>query len=239
MPRPIPRHTFERRARIRRTIQLRRRRQVRQASIVALSLTVLLASGLTVFFIARTVGVNARATPLYALTPDEASIGAPLVQRPTPAPAVEAAAPTPVVKPAAPAARPASEPKLESAGVEADDASTLMFNGRPIKPVRTIRMLVTAYSPDARSCGKFADGITASGYSVWTNGGKLVAADTRVLPFGSLIRVPGYDSGQIVPVLDVGGKIKGHRLDVLFPTHEQARQWGKKWLDVTVYDYAD
>jgi len=44
MSRPTPRHTFERRARIRRTIQLRRRRQVRQASIVALSLTVLLAS---------------------------------------------------------------------------------------------------------------------------------------------------------------------------------------------------
>jgi len=232
MPRPIPRHTFERRARIRRTIQLRRRRQVRQASIVALSLTVLLASGLTVFFVARTLGVNAAVTPLYALTPVKATMTPTIVQQPAPAP-------TPVGEPTTSAAQPEPEPTPKSAVEIEDEKPTPTFNGRPIKPVRTIRMLVTAYSPDARSCGKFADGITASGYSVWTNGGKLVAADTRILPFGSLIRVPGYDSGDVVPVLDVGGKIKGHRLDVLFPTHEQARRWGKKWLDVTVYDYAD
>ncbi len=37
------------------------------------------------------------------------------------------------------------------------------FNGRPVRPARIVRMMVTAYSPDARSCGAFADGITASG----------------------------------------------------------------------------
>jgi 3D (Asp-Asp-Asp) domain-containing protein len=102
-----------------------------------------------------------------------------------------------------------------------------------------MRMLVTAYSPDERSCGLSADGITASGYSVWTNGMKLVAADTRILAFGSLISIPGYDGGEVVPVLDRGGRIKGHRLDVLFPSHEQARAWGTRRLDVTVWEYAD
>lgn len=114
-----------------------------------------------------------------------------------------------------------------------------MFNGRPIRKVRTMRMLVTAYSPDERSCGQFADGVTASGYSVWTNGMKLVAADTRLLPFKSIITIDGYNEGKPVPVLDRGGKIKGHRLDVLYPTHEIARKWGKQWIDVDVWDYAD
>jgi 16S rRNA (guanine966-N2)-methyltransferase len=41
------------------------------------------------------------------------------------------------------------------------------------------------------------------------------------------------------PVLDVGAKIKGRRLDVLFPTHRQAQQWGKRWLTVTVYEFAE
>ena len=100
-------------------------------------------------------------------------------------------------------------------------------------------MLVTAYSPDARSCGKHADGITASGYSVWTNGMKLVAADTDVLPFGSMVSIPGYDDGEVVPVLDRGGAIKGNRLDVLYATHERALQWGAQWLEVTVWEYAD
>jgi len=117
--------------------------------------------------------------------------------------------------------------------------SVAHFNGRPVTPVGTIRMKVTAYSPDARSCGKFADGITASGYSVLTNGGMMVAADTRLLPFGTLLSIPGYDAGGIVPVLDRGGAIKGNRLDVLFPTHEAALQWGVRDLVVTIWDYAD
>jgi 3D (Asp-Asp-Asp) domain-containing protein len=113
------------------------------------------------------------------------------------------------------------------------------YNGRPIRPVRIERMRVTAYSPDERSCGESADGITASGYSVSTNGGFLVAADPTVLPLGSLVSVPGYDFGDVVPVLDVGGAIKGARLDVLFPTHEQAMHWGVQMLDVTVWEYSD
>ena len=100
-------------------------------------------------------------------------------------------------------------------------------------------MKVTAYSPDERSCGKWADGITASGYSVWTNAGKLVAADTHLLPYGTLLTVPGYNGSKPVPVLDIGGKIKGNRLDVLYPTHAIARRWGVQELAVTVWEYAD
>ncbi len=114
-----------------------------------------------------------------------------------------------------------------------------MFDGRPIRRKRTMNMVVTGYSPDARSCGASADGITASGYSVWTNGMFLVAADTRLLPFGTLVSIPGYNDGQPVPVLDRGGAIKGHRLDLLFPTHEIALQWGRQSLPVTVWEYAD
>ena len=113
------------------------------------------------------------------------------------------------------------------------------FGGRKLEKVRTIDMTVTAYSPDARSCGKWADGITASGYSVWTNGMKLVAADTDLLPFGTIVTVPGYNDGKPVQVLDRGGAIKGKRLDVLYPTHNIARQWGKQQLKVTVWKYAD
>lgn len=113
------------------------------------------------------------------------------------------------------------------------------FNGRPVRPVRTIWMKVTAYSPDERSCPGTADGITASLHSVFANGMKLVAADTRILPLGSMVTVPGYANDQIVPVLDRGGKIKGNRLDVLFPTHEIARKWGVRRLKVTVWEYAD
>ena len=113
------------------------------------------------------------------------------------------------------------------------------FDGRPVVPIRTLRMRVTAYSPDERSCGRHADGITASGYSVETNGGHMVAADKRWFRFGSLVSIPGYADGQIVPVLDRGGAIKGNRLDVLYPTHERACAWGVQYIYVTEWAYDD
>lgn len=119
------------------------------------------------------------------------------------------------------------------------DPSVRFFNGRPVRPARKMWMTVTGYSPDARSCPGTDDGLTSTLHSVTTNAHRLVAADPRVLPYGSMLTVDGYDAGQIVPVLDCGGKIKGRRLDLLFPTHEQARQWGKKKVLVTVWEYAD
>jgi 3D (Asp-Asp-Asp) domain-containing protein len=126
-----------------------------------------------------------------------------------------------------------------SAPVDREPPQMALYNGRPVRAVATLRMRVTAYSPDWRSCGASADGITASGYSVLTNGGFMVAADPRVLPLGSLVSVPGYDGGAVVPVLDTGGAIKGDRLDVLYPTHEVAMCWGIQDVDVVVWEYAD
>jgi len=128
---------------------------------------------------------------------------------------------------------------IDAPATASDAAEMRSYNGRPVRVVATLRMRVTAYSPDERSCGGSADGITASGYSVLTNGGFLVAADPRVLPLGSLLSIPGYDDGAVVPVLDTGGAIKGNRLDVLYPTHELAVQWGVQELVVEVWEYAD
>jgi 3D (Asp-Asp-Asp) domain-containing protein len=164
-------------------------------------------------------------------------------------PLVEAAEPGVVeVSPAAlsPVSSVEPEPRVEVV-VEEDrpvlpemyPEGTRFFNGRPVRPARTLTMLVTAYSPDHRSCGDSADGITSSIHNVHTNAMRLVAADSRVLPLGSIISVPGYDEGRVVPVLDRGGAIKGNRLDVLFATHEQALKWGVQRLRVTVWEYAD
>lgn len=113
------------------------------------------------------------------------------------------------------------------------------FNGRPVRPARTVRMVVTGYSPDARSCGDSADGYTATMHSVETNAFQLVAADPTVLPYGSMLTVAGYAGNLIVPVLDCGSKIKGNHIDILFKTHEQAMKWGVKHLTVTIWEYAD
>jgi 3D (Asp-Asp-Asp) domain-containing protein len=92
-------------------------------------------------------------------------------------------------------------------------------------------MVVTAYCPCTRCCGPNARGITASGKRVTANNGRFVAAD-RDLPFGTMLIIPGYNDGRPVEVLDRGGAIRGNRLDVFFPTHGEARQWGVRRLQV-------
>ncbi len=147
--------------------------------------------------------------------------------------------PAPVVEAEASAIEEAVPALTGPSRAESADPQTRWFNGRPVRPARQIWMTVTAYSPDSRSCGESADGVTATLHDVSTNAWRLVAADPRLLKYGSMLSIPGYDQESIVPVLDCGGRIKGSRLDVLFPTHAQARAWGVRRIKVTVWGYAD
>jgi len=92
------------------------------------------------------------------------------------------------------------------------------------------RVRVTAYCPCSKCCGKWADGVTASGHKIKL-GDRFVAAP-RSIPFGTVIVVPGYNNGQPVRVEDVGGAITEGRLDVFFDTHQEALNWGVQWLDI-------
>jgi len=90
-------------------------------------------------------------------------------------------------------------------------------------------MEVTAYCPCEKCCGKYADGITASGYVIQP-GDKFTAAPADI-PFGTMIDIPGYGR---VPVLDRGGKIGSGRLDVYFDSHDVALKFGRQILTVKI-----
>ncbi len=97
----------------------------------------------------------------------------------------------------------------------------------------SIEMRVTAYCPCPKCCGEYSDGITACGHEIQP-GDTFVAADRRY-QFGTEMLIPGYSNSQPVKVLDRGGAIKGNRLDVFFASHEEALEWGVKYLDVNVH----
>ena len=103
------------------------------------------------------------------------------------------------------------------------------------KPARREWFIVTAYCPCGKCCGRWARyHRTAAGLPLSYNGGRLVAADTRVLPFHTKVRVPGYARGRPVPVVDRGSAVRGRMLDVFFASHWRAEQWGKKRLLVEI-----
>ncbi len=87
---------------------------------------------------------------------------------------------------------------------------------------------VTAYCPCEKCCGKWSDGITASGKPAE---GFFVAAPPDI-PFGTLVVVHGYADGLPVPVWDRGNAIQGNNLDVFFPDHQTALNWGRRKMKV-------
>ncbi len=97
---------------------------------------------------------------------------------------------------------------------------------------RTVRMRVSAYCPCRKCCGKHSDGLTASAHRI-RRGDMFVAADNKY-DFKTRFVVPGYNESKPVEVLDRGGAIRGNRLDVFFHSHEEAREWGLKYMDVKV-----
>ena len=110
-------------------------------------------------------------------------------------------------------------------------------------------MDVSAYCPCSACCGPNASGITASGKPAV---GKMIAAPSSYA-FGTEMRVPGYGTAK---VQDRGGAIKSagewarnikigdqkvtdvklqhDRIDLLFPTHQEALQWGRQTVTVWV-----
>jgi 3D (Asp-Asp-Asp) domain-containing protein len=88
---------------------------------------------------------------------------------------------------------------------------------------RTMTMRATAYTGHGR---------TASGKRVRRG---MVAADPRVLPLGTKVRVKnaGHYSG-VYRVEDTGGKIRGRKIDIYMPSGGAARQFGRQTVKVEV-----
>lgn len=118
-----------------------------------------------------------------------------------------------------------------------DTSASLQAAGRPAteeieKPWREVWMRVTGYCPCRKCCGKYSDGITASGHKIGRCD-EFAAADKKHL-FGTRVIVPGYNNSKPVRVLDRGGAIHGNRLDLFFNSHRKAQEWGVRYLLVKV-----
>ena len=89
------------------------------------------------------------------------------------------------------------------------------------------KRIVTAYCPCEKCCGKWSDGHFANGQEVSFP----ALATPPNIPFGTKISVPSY---AVADVKDRGSAITGCRLDVYFPDHQQAVEWGRQTLIVEI-----
>ena len=89
--------------------------------------------------------------------------------------------------------------------------------------------------------------VSASGYSAYDPGNSkhtasgtlvrhgVIAVDPNMIPLGTRVFIPGY--GEAVAE-DIGGSIKGHRIDVAFDSHEEALAFGRRDLEIIIIEEA-
>ena len=90
--------------------------------------------------------------------------------------------------------------------------------------------IATGYCSCSKCCGSYANGITASGKIATPN--NTIAVDTSIIPMGTKIII----NGTVYTAEDTGGAIKGKRIDIYFASHTSALQWGRRSVDVYLYE---
>jgi 3D (Asp-Asp-Asp) domain-containing protein len=113
-----------------------------------------------------------------------------------------------------------------------EPADTVVIRGTRGAPTRggdwrrPLAMTATAYDPGPRSCGRYADGYTATGVKARKG---VVAVDDRVIPMGTRLYIPGYG---FAVAADRGSAIKGMRIDLCYNTYHEAIEFGRRKVKV-------
>ena len=84
---------------------------------------------------------------------------------------------------------------------------------------------VTAYCPCSECCGRWADGVTASGLPA---GPGIVAVDKSVIPLGSTVILDG------LRYLAADTGVTGNRIDICLTSHQAAEDFGVEEAEVWV-----
>ena len=109
-------------------------------------------------------------------------------------------------------------------------SSTVNKNSNSKPEGKTLSVVATAYTAECTGCS----GITYTGIDLNKDrNAKVIAVDPNVIPLGSKVYVEGY--GYAIAG-DIGGAIKGNRIDIHVPTKQEAYNWGVREVKVTIVE---
>lgn len=115
--------------------------------------------------------------------------------------------------------------KLTNGGTQTASKTPSRSNDNVVKE---ITVSASAYTANCNGCS----GITATGINLKRNpDAKVIAVDPSVIPLGTKVYVEGY--GYAIAG-DIGGSIKGNKIDVFFPTKSEAFKWGRKNVKIKI-----
>lgn len=120
-----------------------------------------------------------------------------------------------------------AEKRLEDATIQPEEAEEAT-QPQKLEPQLLGRFKLTAYCTCPKCCGEYSDGMTATGTKA--TAGRTIAVDPKVIPLGSKVVINGFE----YTAEDTGGAIKGNRIDILFPTHQDALNFGVQYAEVAI-----
>lgn len=93
---------------------------------------------------------------------------------------------------------------------------------------QSLTVTATAYTAYCNGCS----GVTYTGQDLRSDPNqKVIAVDPNVIPLGSKVYVEGY--GEAIAG-DIGGAIKGNKIDVFIPSQAEAEAYGVRTVQVTI-----
>lgn len=134
-----------------------------------------------------------------------------------------------------PKSQSADEPKQETERVETKAAIQPNEQSKEaektvVEAGDTISVEATAYTVESAG----GNGITTIGIDLNKNpDAKVISVDPNVIPLGTKVYVEGY--GNAIAG-DTGSAIKGNKIDVYLPTEEEALNWGRRTVNVTILE---
>ncbi|MEK4629141.1 MAG: LysM peptidoglycan-binding domain-containing protein [Solibacillus sp.] len=127
--------------------------------------------------------------------------------------------PTEVKQEPTPTPTPDPKPAPEPSKVSPTDPSNVK---------KTLTVTATAYTAYCKGCS----GITKTGINLRKNPDlKVIAVDPKVIPLGSKVWVEGYG---VAIAGDIGGAIKGNKIDIFVKNKTDAYEWGRKKVTIKV-----
>jgi 3D (Asp-Asp-Asp) domain-containing protein/peptidoglycan hydrolase CwlO-like protein len=117
-------------------------------------------------------------------------------------------------------------------------AETALRRTVAVAPPAPVSVAPETTAPVGSGTGERPLTVEASGYSLQGTtstgipvGWGVVAVDPSVIPLGTRISIPGYGEGVAA---DTGVAVQGARIDIWFPTAQQALAWGRRTVTVVL-----
>lgn len=108
--------------------------------------------------------------------------------------------------------------------------TTVTRGGETIRFQKAFMMSATGYTAGPESTGKYATGYTYLGMKASYG---VVAVDPKVIPLRSRLYIEGYG---FAIAGDIGGAIKGNKIDLCFDTVSEALKWGRRTVKVYIIE---